>query len=960
MRIFVVLTLLFSLHSSAQERKFTYYTTADGLPTNWIYACKEDSKGFLWIATESGLVRFDGKNFVTYNDKNGLPDVEVLDLAIDTEDKVWMNLFRFNPSYFDPLPNRVIDSKRNSYLKNDFGGNVKIKVLQDGSISYNGKEGLIFNKNASEFQLINTGGKEISGLWKNEKGYIASYAYGFLQLAASNGGIMDSISTFPWLTGFTPIVQTHADSTWFYNNFSDSLYLFTDIYFGKHTYRKTAVKTPEPLRQINVGRNYLWLIAKSGSIYRLNKQTLETIDKMPLQVKNANRVYEDKLGNFWITTVDKGLIKVSSPTTQTFFIPDGFSERNFLSICRMGNKIFAGNYKGEIVETDGKQFISHQAASGPSSWIRQLLPTSKGLLSISEAGAYTNFITPILNQSGKTQASSKNGYLLNDSVLLVANHGVLTRTNLYNNVESRPIIKAKRITAVTVSKNQIYFGSNDGLYKWIQQDSARPMSVKNILFDNRITWLHTGKDDLVWVGTASEGLLVMYNDSLLAHISNESYLASNAIRHIHSEKPGTTWVATNQGIAAIDYTFTNTKFQYSIRNIGIADGLLSPQVNALWVENDTVYAATANGINYFLAGIKPPENKLQVYITGFSVNGSDTSLHNSQSFPHRFKNIVLHFAAPEINGSTVSYQYNINNAGWQNNNNGLLELPQLKPGHYSIDFRAIDANGKASPMISNFKFIIHPAWWQTWWFMALLVAAVGGLLFYLLQKSNRNKREKAVEQLAAQQKLTDLELQAVKAQINPHFVFNCLNSIKSLIHQQQYEDADKYLDNFSYLLRFTIDHSSQKMIPLEDEIKYIDNYLRLEQLRFGKKLSYKIDVAVTDSKKLQIPSMLLQPYVENAIKHGIRNLVGGDGFVSINLIQAANTLTCRIDDNGVGREAASAINAANPNYHQSVGLSLTGKREELFGIHSHTIDKKMEDGKSAGTTVVLEIPLHYI
>lgn len=454
--------------------------------------------------------------------------------------------------------------------------------------------------------------------------------------------------------------------------------------------------------------------------------------------------------------------------------------------------------------------------------------------------------------------------------------------------------------------------------------------------------------------------MVVYKDSLVINITNKNLLQSDAVRFIHAEKPGTVWVATNKGISGIDYTFTNNTFQYNIRNIGVADGLLAPQVNALWVENDTVYAATTNGINYFPASITPPQNKLEVYITGFSVNGRDTALISSQSFPHHFKNIVLHFAAPEINGSSVSYQYNINNAGWQNNNNGLLELPQLKPGHYYIDFRAIDANGKPSSLISNFKFTIHPAWWQTGWFIALATIAIAGLLFYWLQKRNHRKREKALEQLATKQKLTDLELQAVKAQINPHFVFNCLNSIKSLIHQQQYEDADKYLDDFSYLLRSTIDHSSQKMITLEEELKYIHNYLRLEQLRFGKKLTYKINSAVTDKKKLLIPSMLLQPYVENAIKHGIRNLADGTGFVHIDFTETPDTLTCRIDDNGVGLEAAAQINAGNPHYHQSVGLSLTGKREELFGIRSHTIDKKNNQGKGTGTTVVLEIPLHYI
>jgi len=959
MRYLFIIAVLFCIKSHAQEKKFTYYTTANGLPTNWTYACKEDSKGFLWIATESGLVRFDGKNFITYNDRNGLPDVEVLDLTIDKEDKVWMNLFRFNPSYFDPILNRVVDSKENSYLKSNFGGNVKINLSDDGSVSYSGINALAFNRTTSAFQFINTK-FEISGFWSNGNGFTASYAYGFLQLAPNNDRVVDSIILFPRHQGFVPIIRTHKDSTWFHDNITDSLYLFTKINFSNHTFNKKSIKIPEPLRQMNVGKKYVWVIAKSGAFYMLDRQTLEIIDKLPLQVRNSNRVYEDRYGNFWITTVDKGLIKVSSPVTQSFFIPDGFTERNFLSISRIGSNIFAGNYRGDIIETDGKQFIPHEVASGPSSWIRQLLTTSKGLLSISDDGIYTKFTNPVLNLNGNVQTSSKNGYPLNDSVLLVANHGGLTRIHLNNHIENKNLIKAKRITAVTVSDKQIYFGSNDGLYKWIQQDSALPMSTKNDLFASRITWLSGSKDNLVWAGTASEGVLVMYNDSLLAHINNDNYLPSNAVRHIFSEKPGTTWVATNQGISAIDYFLTGKTFQYNIRNIGVVDGLLSPQVNALWVEKDTVYAATANGINYFPASIQSRQNKLQVHVTGFSVNGRDTSLVSGQSFSSRFKNIVLHFSAPEINGSSVSYQYNINNAGWQNNNSGRLELPQLISGHYTIGFRAIDANGKASDIITTFSFVIRPPIVQTWWFRTLLALLVLSLVAYLMQRRNRILRNRALETIATSQKLTDLELQAVKAQINPHFVFNCLNSIKSLIHQQQYEEADKYLDNFSYLLRSTIDHSSQKTIPLSDEIKYIDNYLRLEQLRFGQKLQYKIDSEGIETKNIAIPSMLLQPYVENAIKHGIRNLGDRTGYIYINFLQTAGLLTCRIDDNGVGREASARVNAANPAYHQSAGLSLTGKREELFGIASQIIDKQEINGISTGTTVVLEIPLQYI
>lgn len=954
MRYFFIIALLLCLDISAQEKKFTYYTTADGLPGNWVYICKEDAKGFLWIALESGLARFDGNNFVTYDKRNGMPDVEVLDLAFDKENKVWLNVFRFEPSYFDPVLNRVINAKENKQFAGYLGAIINIKSLQDGSIGYASNIVKIFRKQNEApvvFNLKQSG----STILEKENNLIIANPFLFTKLDQTR--IVDSIKIVQSKLDAATLIKTTSDSCYYSNGLTDSLFLFTNINFTTHSYTSKAVKLAEPLSQLTIGRNYLWMIAKSGNIYMLNKQTLEIINKLPIQVK-ANSVYEDSKGNFWICSTDKGLIKVSAPLAQSLAIPNEFTDRNFISICRYKGKIFAGNYNSNIIETDGRFFLAHKTSSGSGNWIRQLLPSTQGLVSISEMGIFINMINTFSNDNNRFLAS-KNGLLLNDSILLYSGWNSFDQLNMITKKRTT-LINNKRSNGIAVVNNQVYFGSTDGLYKIIRKDSVFHVAKKNELLSNRVTTLFNNKDDLLWMGTASNGLMVVYKDSLVINITNKNLLQSDAVRFIHAEKPGTVWVATNKGISGIDYTFTNNTFQYSIRNIGVADGLLAPQVNALWVENDTVYAATTNGINYFPASITPPQNKLEVYITGFSVNGRDTALISSQSFPHHFKNIVLHFAAPEINGSSVSYQYNINNAGWQNNNNGLLELPQLKPGHYYIDFRAIDANGKPSSLISNFKFTIHPAWWQTGWFIALATIAIAGLLFYWLQKRNHRKREKALEQLATKQKLTDLELQAVKAQINPHFVFNCLNSIKSLIHQQQYEDADKYLDDFSYLLRSTIDHSSQKMITLEEELKYIHNYLRLEQLRFGKKLTYKINSAVTDKKKLLIPSMLLQPYVENAIKHGIRNLADGTGFVHIDFTETPDTLTCRIDDNGVGLEAAAQINAGNPHYHQSVGLSLTGKREELFGIRSHTIDKKNNQGKGTGTTVVLEIPLHYI
>jgi LytS/YehU family sensor histidine kinase len=121
--------------------------------------------------------------------------------------------------------------------------------------------------------------------------------------------------------------------------------------------------------------------------------------------------------------------------------------------------------------------------------------------------------------------------------------------------------------------------------------------------------------------------------------------------------------------------------------------------------------------------------------------------------------------------------------------------------------------------------------------------------------------------------MTELEMQALKAQINPHFVFNCLNSIKGFIYDKDYQQADKYLDKFSELMRSTIDNSDAAIISLKDEILYLDNYLLLEKLRFEEQFEYRIFIDPSlDKENIYVPAMLLQPYVENAIRHGIRFL----------------------------------------------------------------------------------------
>lgn len=212
-------------------------------------------------------------------------------------------------------------------------------------------------------------------------------------------------------------------------------------------------------------------------------------------------------------------------------------------------------------------------------------------------------------------------------------------------------------------------------------------------------------------------------------------------------------------------------------------------------------------------------------------------------------------------------------------------------------------------------------------------------------------------------KLTEIELKAIRAQINPHFIFNCLNSIQLFVMQRDYEYAQKYLSDFSYLIRKTLDFSRRNFISLADEIAYLNTYLGLEKMRFENKMEYEI---ITDpgiaTAELEVPAMLLQPYVENAVKYGMTNNQQAIGQLHIRFNQVApDMLECLIEDNGIGINRSKSMRTL-PKHHQSSGMEISFNRAELLnkmyntGIHIDIIDKSEQHTTESGTIVRILIP----
>lgn len=232
-----------------------------------------------------------------------------------------------------------------------------------------------------------------------------------------------------------------------------------------------------------------------------------------------------------------------------------------------------------------------------------------------------------------------------------------------------------------------------------------------------------------------------------------------------------------------------------------------------------------------------------------------------------------------------------------------------------------------------------------------------------IQKEELSTKEKEIEMKVLEKKMTELEQMALRAQMNPHFIFNSLNSVQHYVMKQDVEGVNKYLSAFAHLIRQTLNNSGKQFVSVEEEIKYLDTYLSLEKMKSNNQFNYSIHVdEAVDRSATFIPGMILQPYVENSIKHGVTHKEHNDGQVTISLSKN-DKLVCVIEDNGVGRQKANEIKAERgPAEFESRGMSITANRIETINkiyntdINIQVNDRMDQGGKLSGTTVRLEFP----
>ena len=348
---------------------------------------------------------------------------------------------------------------------------------------------------------------------------------------------------------------------------------------------------------------------------------------------------------------------------------------------------------------------------------------------------------------------------------------------------------------------------------------------------------------------------------------------------------------------------------------------------------------------------------------------TDSLLLNHSGLPYDLNN--LSFEIKEVRPlkmGEMSYKYMLEGLDKRWSVAGkrtLVNYFSIPPGEYTFKVMSSvdESTWKSSP--KSFSFVIGPPFWKTWWFRIFAILLVIAFLFLCVYLFNDQMRKYERQRIELQKRIDNIELQALRSQMNPHFIFNTMNSIQHYISSNDTDAASKYLTRFAKLMRAIMENSKQPSIRIKDEIEALRLYLELESMRFSNRFDFGILVdPVIDINYDEIPSMLIQPYIENAIIHGLLPNTG-KGKLLIHLTKKENFIFCSIEDNGIGRLKSQELNKNRISQHRSMGMSITKKRLLILSQQNNMKDTLSEEitdvvdseGKAAGTRVVIRIPV---
>ncbi len=988
-----LLTLLFfALFGSeirAQHPVWQHFGIQEGLPSKDVYAMMQDRRGYLWLGTKQGICRYNGYQFTRPVDSSAMANSEALYIVEDARGRIWFN--RLDGHLWIIENDSVRAWPYNHLLKNFFKNltTYRFAVGKDGTVwlsSWNNgilivqpngshrivsgqdRNALLFTEIDGQFlcasevvpdQLddfqdrIRTGqtnevfhwaeGNEVA-LGRFPINYnIKSNRHGFSIWSLSQGRVINCLETYYLLIGN----QIH----WYGQKAGSTKAIIED-------------KDGAILMAMPDGPNTGLLRFRSLEHFKRNE--FENL----LPGKPVTQVVCDVEGGWWVSTSSAGIYYCKNPKIAVFDQSNGLPSTAVHTLCSDGqNRIFAGMQqldiavfernggpplllpKAPLVELQTLRFdtlngrlwaANNLCVFENNHWV---VPKREDQAETTDQQISIKKISPDIS-GNHWWASSSRGIILIDPKNLSAN--------------ANPLNGLSGIRTYSVNSdpdNTLWITTLEGLRLWQNGQLTTP-SFKHPALRFKV---HNAEFLPPVVGggqvmaVVSNGLLIRDQKGQFTHLTTKEGLTADLITELEISTEGVIYGCSNAGLNILR---KQSDGQWSIETLSIKHGLPSNQVNDVTLLGDEVWIATDGGLVRF-QGKSAPAPMPAPILEKFVVNNRSLTFFKNLQLPHDQNNLSLRFFSLHFRSSgDIPYRYRLLGAdtAFVYTHTREVNFANLAYGQYQFEVQAQNEEGEWSES-SRWAFTINPPWWATWWFRMLVAAALAAAMYLLYQNRLQAIRREATER----EKIRNLENAALRAQMNPHFIFNCLQAIQSFIAQNDRDAAATYLARFAKLVRLALHGSVDGLHTLAEEISMLDNYLHLEQLRFRGKFEFSVRAEEgLEVSEINLPPLLVQPFVENALIHGLQNRESG-GFVDVVFASKGNWLQVSVSDNGQGFLEKNTLEQPA---HKSVGMMLTQKRLDLLrGTEKlgseHVVRETVldEDGTPIGARVQILIPM---
>lgn len=680
----------------------------------------------------------------------------------------------------------------------------------------------------------------------------------------------------------------------------------------------------------------------------------------------VSSIWVDREGGTWCTTIEKGVYFSSNYSILHYSNFFDLNKKTTL-LKAIGQNVFVSTEIDKLNVINNDQIVRVSLLETGNSDIMDVIRfknniylASKGYISLINDRFQINKIIKADQKKSKVNIT---GYQLdttkNNLFVLGVGSVLKLKDNYFELIDI--VLKSKARCFKAVNDSIIYAGCNDGIYKL---NLLKNVQYKIPSITTSVSKIILSSDGIIYFTTKGQGLFKLINDlAVKIDLGQNSHFLEDMIE----DKNHQFWISSSDGLIKLRKAGEN----YIYEKYNTSNGLISNNLKQLTIVDDFLYVSSNEGIFKFpiqtsLLNKTPPS----LYINEIKVNDS-IIVDRSNILEFKYNENSLTVTLDRITfkqGKSESLLYKLKGQDnkFKNINTSILKFENLLPNKYELIIYAVNSDGVKSDKPLVIKFEILPPFWKTWYFIFGMLILLVIIIILIVKKTIQNIKKKEEEKTAINKLISEYQLKGLQAQMNPHFIFNAINSIQNYVLNKKEDEAYDYLAKFSKLIRMVLNNSRDNEISLHTELETLNLYIELEQLRFDNSFDYVLHVSSDiDLYEIEIPTMLIQPYVENAIWHGLMNLKGErNAMLKIDISIDQNLLKVVVEDNGIGRVKANEYK--KDVIHHSIAMQLTNERiamiekmENTKNIKVLVIDLYDANQNASGTRIELFLPLLY-